>query len=298
MDEKRKRGRPKKVIEESISLDKDDPNKTKKKRGRRKKSEIAMYQLPLTITNNSREESNYIVMLDIKYSDLDTTVGVIKNDKLICDDLIDSFAQLIQQRRSLYESDLTLKSIHDRILSSEETTTNFYSSYDRKEINMTVLPIFQLNGEGWPSYSSYSCWNCDCQFDAPPIGVPEHINNNQFYCSGNFCSFACAGRYIIDTDHTINRFEKLSLLNTLYQLTFDLKVTDYVKIASPKQVLHKYGGCLSYSQYHDPKISQKVEIYKLPIIPLYYYICNDNSNELPIDELSKEVVTMGDSKTI
>jgi hypothetical protein len=87
------------------------------------------------------------------------------------------------------------------------------------------------------------------------------------------------------------------LLNTLYQETYGLKVTDFVKIANPKQVLHKYGGCLSYSQYHDTELSQKIEIYKLPIIPLYYYICNDTSNEATPDDLSKEIVTIGDRTT-
>ena len=297
MDEKKKRGRPKKI--ETTSVDNDDINKIKKKRGRKKKID-AIHQLPLALANNSKEESNYIVMLDIRYSDLDNTVATLetfktKSDKLFCEDLIESFSQLIRHRRNMYDSDsaCSLKPIHDRVFSPEHSNLDFYSTYDHKETNLTVLPIFHINGEEWPSNSPYSCWNCDCQFDSVPIGIPECMVNDHFQCYGNFCSFACAGRYIVDNDHTVNRFEKLSLLNRMYQMMYKLDITDYVKIAGPKQVLHKYGGCLSYSQYHDSDVSQKVEIYKLPIIPLHLYICNESStNQESVEETAKEVITI------
>lgn len=236
-------------------------------------------------------------MLDIKCSDLDTLTTDLsknRNNKLICDGLINSFSHLIHQRQNLYQDNIALKSIHNIIMSPENIKLDFYSSYDQKEINLTVLPIFQLSGQNWPSYSPYSCWNCDCQFDTPPIGSPEYVIDNQFYCSGNFCSFGCAGRFIIDNDHTINRFEKLSLLNRLYQIAFNLNITDYVQIADPKQILHKYGGCSSYAQYHNQNGRPKIEIYKLPIIPLYYYICKEEQQNDNLDDLktNKKIISI------
>lgn len=288
MDEKKKRGRPKKIIDDNQSIESD--NKIKKKRGRKKKIDT-IYHLPLTIKTNNKEESNYIVMLDIKYSDLDMTINENKKiDKLLCDDLIQSFGQLIQQRQYLYTNECQLKPVHQTIISPMNIKTDFYSSYERKEINMAILPIFQINGNNWPTSSTYSCWNCDCQFSCSPIGIPEKIVNNQFYCSGNFCSFPCAGRYIVDNDSSVNRFEKLSALNYLYQIAYGLEITDFVKIANPKQTLHKYGGCQSYTEYHSNEEEQKIEIYKLPIIPLYYYICNDTSNEQLVEEITKEII--------
>lgn len=280
---KKKRGRPKKVVE----IKSPDKNELmlKKKRGRARKTESAPLVLPITIMS-SRNESNYLVMLDIKYSDLDLSqssvreksTGVVsRSENLVCDGLIRTFSKLLQEKRDLYDSCPTLQLVHQNLVSPEESTVNFYSNYQQKEIDMKVLPLFELNGESWPTSSTYACWNCDCQFESQPIGIPETISNNQFYCSGNFCSFSCTARYILDTDTTANRFEKISLLTSLYQMAFNLGLDATVPVANPKQTLHKYGGSLSYDQYHSNE-SRELSLYKLPIIPLYYHLCHENAN--------------------
>jgi len=296
IEEKRKRGRPKKVSVEAKSPNDNDFG-LKRKRGRRKKPDTIIMPPPMTMTN-SRIESNYIVMLDIKYSDLDIGVsGDVQTnsvaigqdthasrskisehgERLICDSLINSFSKLISDRKKLYDGCPTLKTIHGKLITPESSPVNFYSNYEQQQINTKVLPIFELNGNDWPHYSNYACWNCDCQFETPPIGMPEHISNNQFYCSGNFCSFPCTARFIIDNDNTVNRFEKISLLNTLYQMAYNLDLDAHVSVANPRQTLHKYGGCLSYAQYHGEK-AKEVHLYKLPIVPLYYYLCHETAS--------------------
>ena len=315
IEDKKKRGRPKKIAVEEDELE-IEPNNDKlnlnlKKRGRKKKTQMTNpISLPLKMDSDLKPQNNYIIMLDIKLSDLDgsshpsqhpsfESFNNNNNSSLSCNKLISLFSNLITQKRLLLETNVQLKTVHEQIMSPESCQINFLSDYDQRESNMTVLPVFKLNGDGWPQSSSYNCWNCDSQFDNSPIGIPEHYSNNNFYCYGNFCSFPCACRYVTDNDHSVNRFEKISLLNSLYQQTLNLPLTEYIKIANPKQTLHKYGGCLSYNQYHDSNDASKVHFYKLPIIPVYYYICNENlrtpdnkaSQPLADDETVKDIIT-------
>lgn len=277
--EKKKRGRPKKVADIIIATETNIDVDIARKRGRRKKVET-VYQYQTTSFINTREEHTYMIMLDIKGSDLDTTTTIDTNkkgnEKLIFDELIEMFSSLLKERNNLVENNCQINKMHQDVLLPDGIDTNFMSNYNNNnaESNLVVLPIFKINGDIWPIQSPYSCWNCDFQFDSPPIGIPEHMVNNQFHCFGNFCSFPCAGRYIVDMDQTSSKFDKLSLLNTMYQISFNLDVTDNIVIANKKEVLHKYGGSQSYSQYHDQANSKKIELYRLPIIPVYCYIYN------------------------
>ena len=317
----KRRGRPKKTV----AHDSPDDNLIKK-RGRKRRTELVRHNIPITV-NDAISDMNYIVMLDIKYTDLEinenlmTRVeGVAPSDKqecsfqragvgagaseldigltegsgkcdigTTCSGLINSFLRILSEKQRIYENFPTLKPVHGKIITPDTSPVNFYSNFDQRQVGCKVLPIFELCGDGWPTHSNYACWNCDSQFDNPPIGIPEYVNNNQFYCSGNFCSFPCTARYIIDNDNTCSRFEKISLLNTLYQMAFDYDLTTHVIAANPKQTLHKYGGTLSYSQYHSEK-SQNVHIYKLPIVPLYYHLWhNIDDNEIETEHLRNEV---------
>lgn len=302
----KKRGRPKNAS--GLILKNSPESDLKKKTGRRKKTEII--NLPSTMMmENQLIETSYLVILDIKYSDLESTyecekfapVGVSTgghsmlnssnvhsnqsdthlpvDTRLICDSLINSFAKLIAAKNALYDNCPTLKTIHDnKLIKPDSATVNFSASYENKDQNenIKVLPIFELNGNNWPHLSSYSCWNCDCQFESVPIGIPETITDNQFCCSGNFCSFPCAARYIVDNDNSIYRLEKIAMLNHLYQKAYDLNTSCFVPIANPRQTLQKYGGCLSYAEYHQ-KTANEINFYKLPIVPLFYFMTKDGS---------------------
>lgn len=288
-DEKKKpRGRPKKTVTTISETVIDEQNSAKKKRGRKKKQDTIVIYQAVSMGATERESNDYIVMLDIKPSDLDTTtttvdLGKSKTDRLIYDDLLDQFSRLLEQRQKMV-SNSTVSKVHDQMTMPETCTDVGFSMNNddgQKGGGITVLSIFKENGDSWPTTSPYSCWNCDSQFNGVPVGIPDFIDDNSFYCCGNFCSFPCATRYIIDNEHSISRFEKISMLNMLNQKINNLDVTDKIQIAYPKQVLHKYGGYMTYGQYHnmdDNNASDSsggdVELYKLPIIPIYYYISN------------------------
>lgn len=277
-DDKKKRGRPKRPND---SVD-DTEKKTRKK-----KTETVL-QMPTVPISNTRDEHTYMVILDVKSTDVDTTIIDVNkkfSEQTVFDDLIEMFSTLIKERKSILENSnsAAINQQHQELVSPDKVEINFLSNNtgnSSAESNVPILPIFKVNGDLWPSQSPYSCWNCDCQFDNSPIGIPEYISNGQFYCFGNFCTFSCAGRYIMDMDHTTSSFDKLSLLNTLYQMTYNLDVTEHLIIANKKEVLYKYGGTQTYSQYHqvDANNSKQPILYKLPIIPVYCYIYNQESN--------------------
>ena len=135
-----------------------------------------------------------------------------------------------------------------------------------------LLPIVSKS-EKWPEKSPYACWNCDSYFTGTPIGIPEKEMRGKFHCSGNFCSFDCAARYLSDHENTVDFWAKYSMLCLIYQQAYGLSPESKVPIAPPKETLHKYGGTLSYEKYHN--ISQQeytVSIYKLPLIPVLIHI--------------------------
>jgi hypothetical protein len=135
-----------------------------------------------------------------------------------------------------------------------------------------LLPLLDNDGK-WPEKSPYACWNCDTYFNGTPIGIPDKEVDESFYCYGNFCSFSCAARYLSDHENAIDFWGKYSLLCTIYQIAYNLSPETKVPIAPPKETLLKYGGKLSYDNYHEStKMDQHVMIYKLPLIPILLHI--------------------------
>jgi len=136
-----------------------------------------------------------------------------------------------------------------------------------------ILPQFNNNGGQWPEKSPYACWNCDIFFDGTPVGNVEKEVNGHFYCCGNFCDFPCAARYLVDRESTTDFWNRYSLLCVIYQKAHNLPPGTKVPIAAPRESLTKYGGKLSYEEYHQAtKLNKTIEIYKLPLIPVLLHI--------------------------
>jgi hypothetical protein len=142
-----------------------------------------------------------------------------------------------------------------------------------KNTTNLMLPQFGLNGKQWPEKSPYACWNCDIFFDGTPIGCPEKEVEGYFYCYGNFCSFGCVARYLKDREDSIDYWKKYSLLCIIYQKAYNLPAGSKVALSPQRETLTKYGGKLSYEEYHlTNQLHKIIEIYKLPLIPVMLHI--------------------------
>jgi hypothetical protein len=150
-----------------------------------------------------------------------------------------------------------------------------------------LLPLLDNHGL-WPEKSPYACWNCDFHFSGTPWGIPDNHKepiNDLFYGYGNFCSPECTARYISDRENTVEFWEKYSILCLIYQTVFNLPPESKVMLAPPRETLKKYGGKLSYENYHNiNKQTQTVEIYKLPMVPVRLHI-DEMSRSSNIDNL-------------
>ena len=115
--------------------------------------------------------------------------------------------------------------------------------------------------------------------DGTPRGAPEKEMQGKFYCYGNFCDFDCVARYMFERESQTDFWNHYSLLCLLYQMAYHLPPETKVPMAPPKETLAKYGGKLTYDEYHQMsnKHQTVMEIYKLPLIPVL----------LQIEELSK-----------
>ena len=128
-----------------------------------------------------------------------------------------------------------------------------------------------------------SCWNCAYELLAHKcIGIPTSIQNQHFVCYGYFCSFECAVRFICDTLFVTNPTEyynQYSLLCIAYQkLNTDQKITNCaIEKAPPRFVLQRFGGIVSYDEYHRNNRTTKIDFYRLPLVPLDIYIMNMSS---------------------
>ena len=98
------------------------------------------------------------------------------------------------------------------------------------------------------------------------IGIPLRYDNNVFHCYGDFCSFECCGRYIIDNYHNNDLFNKFTLLNNLYNQTYKT-VNKSIQIAPNRLLLKMFGGPLTLEEYKKENINS-YDINILPIIPI------------------------------
>ena len=62
------------------------------------------------------------------------------------------------------------------------------------------------------------CWNCSHDININ-VSIPLKYSNNIFYIYGNFCSYGCAARYIIETYNDKNMWDIYSLLNLYYNIS-------------------------------------------------------------------------------
>ena len=93
------------------------------------------------------------------------------------------------------------------------------------------------------------CWNCCHCINYEILSQPIKYENNVFTTVGNFCSYSCISRYIIDSNESSeNIFNKLSTLNLYYNIKNNTKSVS-VTPAPSKLVLKMFGGYMDIEEY-------------------------------------------------
>ena len=152
--------------------------------------------------------------------------------------------------------------------SSEKNIIDMKLSQNHRKVK-NLMDFFKNN---WLEKSPYACWNCTEHFDNFPIGIPLNLNEDQkFNLYGNFCSFSCAARYLIESETGETMHERMSLLNLLAKKITNNK--DYkVNAAHSRLVLKKFGGIQSIDEYRSNNNTQykQIHVYKPPLTPVLY----------------------------
>lgn len=118
------------------------------------------------------------------------------------------------------------------------------------------------------------CWNC-CEDIKNVVGYPILYDNKVFYCYGDFCSFGCCGRYLIDNNRNDDLWDKLNLLNVMYNKILNT-TNQKVKISPDRRLLTKFGGSLSIEEYCNNSEYDTYDITLCPIIPVNHNLVKHN----------------------
>lgn len=118
------------------------------------------------------------------------------------------------------------------------------------------------------------CWNC-CENINNVIGYPLLYDNKVFYCYGDFCSFGCCARYLVDNNTNDSLWDKLCLLNVMYN-KINNTINESVSISPDRRLMKKFGGKLSNEEYYNNNEHETYDITLPPVIPVNHNLIKHN----------------------
>lgn len=110
------------------------------------------------------------------------------------------------------------------------------------------------------------CWNCCKCLKHNIISIPHDYINGIFYTNGNFCSYNCGLRYIMDNYSGNELWTRVSLLHIYYK--FNTGESSKIKVPPNKKSLKIFGGVMSHEEYQKMDNNFSVDIFVPPILPI------------------------------
>lgn len=205
-----------------------------KKRGRPKKSSLTIDE-PINVISNSE----LILFLPIHINETITDTPKINEDE--------------------YED------LNEKI--NEEYDDIEIIDKDKKFFNLKT-PIIQLiDGKTIiEEITNIACWWCSYNFNTIPCFIPERYLDEKYYVFGCFCCINCAVAYIFSiNDYKV--WDRFSLIKKMY--SFMIK-NNKLNISQNKEVLEKFGGCVSIEEWRKNSIqcSKEFKLIMPPMIPI------------------------------
>lgn len=130
---------------------------------------------------------------------------------------------------------------------------------------------------GWPLNSKHACLNCCHTFKGPPVGLPVHYDErtDMFQLWGNFCSFNCCKRYIMDhrrsdTSHLIDNLALLGIKVHKQNAKLRAAPKHYKGFltAPPKTALEMFGGGLTIEEFRRNSVRITDVLAKEPFVKM------------------------------
>lgn len=260
----KKRGRKPKII-----IEKEPIIKIPKKRGRKptgkiliidKKSEIMDIKINDCFLAHLKLDNKIIQKIIDKKKITNENSQYINNDDELKKNIIkinfsdniinnNENIKLINEIKCLKCSDLENKiSCLENKLSTLNITSEISETYKKKIIESKVN-FYDKDKNSWIDKTDISCWWCCHNFTSIPLGLPNNYNKDKFYVFGCFCSLNCAYAYNLD----LNDYRVWDRQSLIYHLKSIIQPDDnnLLKPAPPRQILQKFGGHISITQYRE-----------------------------------------------
>lgn len=156
-------------------------------------------------------------------------------------------------------------------------------STDKDSLILSVKPPKKNDALGLPGYDKdyvetipeqenlcSVCWNCTNNIKQE-VNLPIKYEGGSFYVYGHFCCFECIARYLLDNYHNQEMWEKYVLLNH-YANMINGTEEERVLPAPDKRMLQKFGGEMSFDEYHSESSMGFTEVALPPIFPTSHII--------------------------
>lgn len=284
---KKKRGRkPKSEIKVSSSEPvppevNDDAQSTesgvkKNKRGRKPKFVYSTQDVAVVQQNSISDDENIIVRLNV--NDEMTRLDEPKYE---------------DEHPYAYNRDeyCNISNICDNIQEKPECKVQETSEKSELKI-INLLKDFEEKNKinEWPSNTSICCYWCCHRFDNPPFGIPVNYSNHNFDVFGCFCSLECAAAYNFKMQDNVDEmWERYNLINLLYRRLGSGKI---VKPAPDRLALKMFGGYMDIDEFRDFFRSNKLVNVNFPpmssltqqIEEINEYELNNEYKYIPLDQ--------------
>jgi len=282
----------------------------KKRRGRPPKREQMLSpniksKMPI-IENNDQEEDEIILHLPISREDiksfsiddieLSSIIDKPMGNNIISDEKYSSSDEKEKNNDINYKQFCfiikKLKEENDDLKKYLSEITPMYFT-EVKKIYPLDLKLFDTQNNIFvPKKTNVCCWWCTYQFDCFPTYLPEKYSEGKFYVTGCFCTFNCAGAYNLNLGDS-KVWERYSLLKQLYYMINKEKIVSIsdieINIAGPKELLEKYGGPKTITEYRKNSKILGREYHKLmpPFLPITigFEETNNGNNKASIKNL-------------
>jgi hypothetical protein len=108
-----------------------------------------------------------------------------------------------------------------------------------------------------PDHTEVACFWCCDQVEGRPCIIPLTLVEDIWHVYGNFCMPQCAMAYLLsEILDTHVRWERIALLNRLYGFQYESRIYP----APNRETLQRFGGTLSYPEFHKLCDDQKVRV--------------------------------------
>jgi hypothetical protein len=288
MENKRKRGRPRKIVnvkkvepEEDdnivlfLDIDSDDDTKVddNKKKKMDKKEELELESKNDTKTprfvedDNSEDSIEDLEKLSKKnkksIAKLERNINNNSNNSSNKD--LEKLLEVIKKKDRIIMK-LKMK-VQDKGIKNND-------NIKKSKINYNCVQVRDINSckDFSPQKTNLKCWQCDYKFDTLPCYLPNSYKNNKFYVYGNFCSFNCALKYNNSGKKDYMTNTRNALLHKLkYKITED---DSPIVEAQDRELLESKGGKMGIDEYRRNFVVNKLKVNMSmpPLIPLIHTI--------------------------